>query len=57
MTLKEAAEALGLSPSTLRVQIRNGKLRAQKWGNQWSVSPKEVARYRAVSARDKDLPT
>lgn len=49
LTLKEAAAHLGLSPSTLRVQIRNGKLRGRKVGSVWTVSEREAERYRAVS--------
>ena len=45
MTLIQAAELLGLSPSTLRVQIRKGKLHAEKIGRDWHVSPEEVRRY------------
>ena len=51
LTLIQAAELLGLSPSTLRVQIRKGKLHADKIGRDWHVSAKEVARYRKVSKR------
>ena len=46
MTLIEAAARLGLSPTTLRVQIRNGKMRAKKVGRDWHVTPAEVERYR-----------
>lgn len=46
LTLQEAARILGVSPTTLRVQIRNGKLRAKKVGPVWTVTPKEVGRYR-----------
>jgi excisionase family DNA binding protein len=49
MTIAEAAVRLGLSPATLRVQLRNGKLRGRKVGRDWSVSLAEVERYRAVS--------
>ena len=45
MTIPEAAKALGLSPSTLRHQIKNRKLRAHKMGRGWYVTPEEVARY------------
>ena len=45
MTLTEAAEALGLDPSSLRHQIANGKLRATKRGRDWWVTPAEVKRY------------
>ena len=47
MTLTEAAEDLGLDASTLRRQIANGVLRARKLGPIWTVTPAEVARYRA----------
>ena len=46
MTLEAAALALGVSASTLRWQIHNGKLRATKLGPMWVVTPKEVERYR-----------
>jgi excisionase family DNA binding protein len=49
VTLKEAAERLGLSPATLRVQIRNRKLRARKVGRDWHVTSAEIDRYRRVS--------
>ena len=50
MTLKEAAERLNLSPSTLRVQIRNGKLRSSKRGRDHWITEGEVERYRRVHA-------
>ena len=51
MTLKEAAALLHLSPTTLRLQIRNGKLKAKKIGRDWWVTPKEVERYRKEHKR------
>jgi len=51
MTLAEAAAVLGLSPDTLRWQVRKGKLRARKVGPIWTVTPGEVARYRAEHQR------
>jgi len=51
LTLTEAAGLLGLSPITLRIQIRNGKLKARKLGRDWIVSRAEVDRYRRVSLR------
>lgn len=42
----EAAESLGISPSTIRAQITNGKLRARKIGRDWHITPAEVERYR-----------
>lgn len=51
LTLTEAAEQLGLSAETLRWQIRNGKLRARKVGPIWTVSEREVERYRRENKR------
>jgi excisionase family DNA binding protein len=51
MTLIEAASILGVTAATLRQQIANGKLRAVKQGRDWSVTPREVERYRRESAR------
>ena len=55
LTLREAADSLGLSPATLRWQIRNGKLRArvvgQGGGQLYLVSEREVERYRRESRR------
>ena len=46
MTLTEAGAQLGLSPATLRSQIRNGALRGTMVGKTWTVTPREVERYR-----------
>jgi excisionase family DNA binding protein len=46
MTLTEAGAQLGLSPATLRSQIRNGALRGTMIGKTWTVTPREVERYR-----------
>lgn len=51
MTLTEAAARLGVAASTLRWQIKNGKLKAKKVGPIWTVSEKEVERYRRESLR------
>jgi len=51
MTITEAAEALGLAPSTLRRQRQLGRLRASKMGSEWFVSASEVERYRAAHLR------
>lgn len=45
VTLSEAAERLNLSPSTLRHQIRNGRLNAFKIGRDWVTDEAEVLRY------------
>lgn len=54
MTLTEAAERLGLAPSTLRVQLRNGKLRGVKRGRDWWITAGEVERYAAEHGRKVD---
>jgi hypothetical protein len=51
VTLIEAGRLLGLSPITLRVQIRNGKLKGQKKGRDWFVTLNEVDRYELESKR------
>ena len=51
LTLQEAAASLGVAASTLRVQIRKGKLRAKKIGRDWTVTPQEVERYRRENLR------
>lgn len=49
LTLNQAAEQLGLSPATLRSQIRYGSLKATKLGPVWTISKAELARYREES--------
>lgn len=49
MTTAEAAESLGITPHTVRVQIANGKLRARKVGRDYNIAPSEVERYRRAS--------
>jgi excisionase family DNA binding protein len=51
VTLTEAGRLLGVSPDTLRSQIRHGALRATKKGRDWHVTPAEVERYRVESRR------
>lgn len=51
LTLAEAAAALDVAASTLRVQIRNGKLKGRKVGTVWTLTPREVERYRAQHKR------
>lgn len=53
MTLTDAAKALGVAPSTLRVQVRNGKLHAERHGRDWWVEPAEVERYRRENRRGR----
>lgn len=49
LTLTEAAARLGVAASTLRHQVRNGRLRARLVGKTYIVSEREVERYRATS--------
>ncbi len=49
MTTKEAAAILGVTAATLRQQIANGRLRATKLGRDWSLTRREVERYRESS--------
>lgn len=51
ITLSEAARSLGLAASTLRWQIKNGRLKAVKVGPVWTVTEREVERYRAEVRR------
>ena len=46
LSLPEAARTLGLAPSTLRHQIKNGKLTARKVSRDWYLTAEEVERYR-----------
>ena len=50
-SLRTFALALGLAPSTLRVQIMRGRLKATKLGRDWFVDEAEVERYRKESKR------
>lgn len=47
MTIKEAAEALGVSPDTIRRRIKLGQIRAEKvegiYGPQWVIDPDTLA--------------
>ncbi len=49
LTLVEAAERLGMSASTLRNQVRHGRLRARLAGKTYLVTTDEVERYRQES--------
>ena len=48
-TLAEAGAILGVSPATLRRQVHNGKLRATLVGKTYTVTTREIERYRAES--------
>jgi len=57
VTIPEAAASLGLSPNTLRHQIKNRTLKAHKMGRGWYVSPEEVERYRREHRRPVEVAT
>lgn len=45
VTLKAAAEQLGVTPDNLRGAIARGSLKAEKFGRDWFVDQREVDRY------------
>lgn len=49
LTIAEAAVELGLNPATLRSQIRYGALAGKRVGPIWTISRKELERYRTES--------
>lgn len=49
MTTAEAAERLGIAPTTVRRQIEQGRIAARKVGRDWHVTKGAVERYRAES--------
>jgi len=54
LTLAEAAALLGIEPGTLRRQIHLGKLRGRKVGPIWTISERELERYRRESHRERN---
>lgn len=56
LTLTQAGAELGVSPSTLRSQVRNGRLRATLVGKTYVVTPAEVERYRRESLGNAGRP-
>lgn len=49
LTVTEAAASLGLARSTLLHQITKGAIKATKVGPIWTITEREVERYRATS--------
>ncbi len=45
LSITEAAKRLQVAPVTLRLQIQNGALAAQKIGKQWVVTAEDLAVY------------
>ena len=52
-TIPQAADELGISAQTLRLQARLGKFRAVKVGREWLVNELEIERYRRENLRPK----
>jgi uncharacterized protein YuzE len=50
LPLSAAAKRAGLAPATLRQQIRNGRLVASKWRNEWWVTERDLEAYLANRA-------
>jgi excisionase family DNA binding protein len=46
LSLKEAAASLGITADTLRRQAEKGTLRARRVGWMWTVTEREIERYR-----------
>ena len=53
MDMNQAAQVLGVQPSTLRLQVRLGKLKAFRMGGRLYVTPLEVERYARESLKPK----
>jgi excisionase family DNA binding protein len=43
LSTEELAAIWGMKPFTLRIWIRNGRLRAYKMGNEWKIDPADAA--------------
>jgi excisionase family DNA binding protein len=43
LTSAEAAKILGISPDYVRRLINEGKIKALKFGNSWTMTPKAIA--------------
>ena len=46
MNLRQAAELLGVAPSTVLARILAGELDAEKDGRRWVIYPEAIERYR-----------
>lgn len=45
-SLIEAGKLLGLSPETLRVYARKGKIKAKKLGRDWFIEKSAIEKFR-----------
>jgi excisionase family DNA binding protein len=48
MTVQEAAERIGLKPVTVRLYIKQGRIKATPFGRNWSIDAAEVERFKKV---------
>lgn len=55
LSLKEAAEQVGLSPGRLRLLAESGRLQAQKIGRDWLVDPESLEGLRKEKLRGRPL--
>lgn len=47
LTIKQAADELGMSPSGVHQALRHNRMTGSKVGRDWYISQSEVARYKA----------
>ena len=55
-SLREAADYLGVSASTVQRRIAAGALRAQRWGRRWILWRADLDWYRAQATSMRVLP-
>jgi len=51
LSTAEAAAALGVSVQAVRLAIAEGRLKADKFGNQWTITKKAVNAYQVNPVR------
>jgi hypothetical protein len=52
-TLREAAVILGISPTTLRVQLNRGRIEGEKRGRDWFLTTATVRQYQRETGKSK----
>ena len=45
VSIAEAAKRLGLSPRRVLVLIASGRIRSDRFGAAWAISPRELSRF------------
>jgi excisionase family DNA binding protein len=48
-SIEELSEILNISPNTLRIYLRTGKLNGQKVGSKWYVVEKNVMKFLKIN--------